>query len=114
MNNPEPIDSEEIRCKWCNKEVYLSRANDDTWTHIGGFIGCLTPELHFAEPINSVSPENTKEEKIPCYEVYADGKDHDFIVFAHSRMDDLQTHIWLLLDSLEAGESIRIEFQPYT
>lgn len=60
-----------------------------------------------------VSPARTPDAKIPCYEVYDHGK-IDCIVFEHSRMEDLQNHIWLLMDSLEAGESIRIEFKNYT
>lgn len=51
--------------------------------------------------------------KIPCYEVYDDGNT-DCIVFEHSRTEDLKNHIELLIDGLEPGESVRIEFQPYT
>lgn len=52
-------------------------------------------------------------DKIPCYEVY-DHNNIDCTVIEHSRMEDLQNHVWLLLDSLEPGESVRIEFHPYT
>jgi hypothetical protein len=55
----------------------------------------------------------SEESKIHCYEVY-DAKDIDCMVFQHARMEDLQNHVYLLLDGLEDGGSIRIEHRIYT
>jgi len=50
---------------------------------------------------------------IPCYEIYGHGK-IDCTVIEHSRMEDFQNFAWLEVDSLEEGESIRIEFRRYS
>lgn len=68
--------------------------------------------------LQPVAPVEAKEKEqraanIPCYEVY-DAKDIDCTVFQHERMNDLQDFVYQLLDGLEDGESIRIEFKNYT
>ena len=75
--------------------------------------GC--PCANCAEPVAPVEAKEKEPEttKIPCYEVY-DAKDIDCTVFQHERMNDLQEFVYQLLDGLEDGESIRIEFKNYT
>lgn len=55
----------------------------------------------------------TNSGNIDVYEVY-DARDIDYTVFRHEQMEEFQTHVWLLVDGLKDGQSIRIEYRKYT
>ena len=94
-------------------EQEICKCGHGHWNKQGGCSCCPCKEY---KPVESLPVEAKEKEQraanIPCYEVY-DAKDIDCTVFQHERMNDLQDFVYQLLDGLEDGESIRIEFRNY-
>ena len=65
------------------------------------------------------APQDGKSEPQPnvlidVYEIHAKRSGADFTVVRHGELNTLRDVIWIALDDLEDGESIKITYRKYT